>query len=72
MKNFCESTSLHGYNYILIGDSTVLKALWTIVILVFTALGVVFLYTNTSNYMRATIVTTTETSTDSLNVNRYN
>ena len=71
VKNFCESTSLHGYSYMLIGDSIALKILWTFVILAMTTLGVAFLAINTSNYMNATIFTTTETSSDSLNVSTY-
>ena len=67
-KEFCESTSLHGYTYLYIAESIVMKIVWIIVILSMTALGIGFIVSNTNEYMNARIVTTIDTSTASLNV----
>ena len=43
--NFCELTSLDGYAYLRISDSTTWKIIWTLVILSLTCLAVCFLGT---------------------------
>ena len=67
-KDFCESTSLHGYSYLFIGNSIFLKIIWTIVILLMTCVGAMFLMNNTVDYMNSTQVTTLETSSAPLKV----
>ena len=67
-KDFCESTSLHGYNYLFIGNSIFLKIIWTIVILLMTCVGAWFLMNNTVDYLNATLVTTIESSSAPLKV----
>ena len=67
-KDFCESTSLHGYNYLFIGNSIVLKIIWTIVILLMTCVGAMFLMNNTVDYLNARLVTTMESSSAPLKV----
>ena len=67
-KEFCESTSLHGYPYLFIAHSIIVRIIWVIVILGFTCLGVYFLFYNTDDYLSSGIVTTIETSSASLDV----
>ena len=45
LYNFCELTSLDGYAYLRISDSTTWKIIWTLVILSLTCLAVCFLGT---------------------------
>ena len=68
LKDFCESTSLHGYNYLYSSDSIILKTLWISIILIATGAGITFLVSNTKTYMNATIVTNIESATASLDV----
>ena len=67
-KDFCESTSLHGYTYLYIASSICMKIIWIIIILLMTALGIGFVVSNTKEYLNANIVTTIETSTAPLDV----
>ena len=66
MKDFCQSTSLHGYSYLSNGESIGLKIIWGIVIVAATGLGIVFLVNNTKAFMEATIFTYIESETSSL------
>ena len=68
LKDFCESTTLHGYSYFGIADSVLAKTVWAIIILLATGTGLSFLVTNTKAYMQATIVTNIESSSDNLHV----
>ena len=68
LKDFCESTSLHGYNYLYSTDSITLKTLWIIIILIATGTGITFLVSNTNSYMNSKIVTNIESATVSLDV----
>ena len=70
-KEFCESTSLHGFPYLSIADSIILRIIWVIVILGFTCLGGYFLIANTNDYLSSGIVTTIESSSASLDVSIY-
>ena len=63
LKDFCESTSLHGYSYLYITTSLFMKILWVFVIAAMTALGIVFVVINTNDYLQANIITTIESST---------
>ena len=47
LKDFCESTTLHGYSYFGIADSVLAKTIWAIIILLATGTGLSFLITNT-------------------------
>ena len=68
-KHFCESTSLHGYSYLLHANSILLKSLWAIVIIVMTAIGIRFCVVNTLEYLGSGLVTTIESSTTPIKVN---
>ena len=67
-QDFCESTSLHGYTYLYIATSVFIKVFWVIVIVAMTALGIVFIVSNTNDYLEANIITTIESSTAPLEV----
>ena len=67
-KDFCESTSLHGYSYLYIAQSKFLKILWVIVLLTMTSLGIKFLVDNTMDYIEADVVTTIKSFTANLSV----
>ena len=65
---FCESTSLHGYSYLYQVNSSFLRIIWVIVILVMTGLAIRFLAVQTNDYFEAGIVTTIESSNAPLTV----
>ena len=68
LKDFCESTSLDGYNHFHNADSVLAKVIWGVIILIATGAGLNFLVSNTKAYMQATIVTNIESSSDNLHV----
>ena len=68
IKDFCQSTSLHGYNYLLIAESIISKLIWMIVISAMTALGIYFFVENTKAYREAGLVTNIESSSANLSV----
>ena len=68
LKDFCESTSLHGYGYIYNNDSIVLKSFWLFVIVGMTGLGIFLLVQNTVEFLQHEIYTTTETSSAPISV----
>ena len=68
LMDFCESTTLHGYNYFHIANSVLAKTVWAIIILLATGTGLNFLVINTKAYMKATITTSIESSSDNLHV----
>ena len=53
-RDFCESTTLHGYSYLYIATSILMKIIWMIVIVSMTALGIGFVVNNTNDYLEAT------------------
>ena len=68
LKEFCESTSLHGYGYIYNNESITLKLFWLFIILNVTGLGIFFLVTNTMEFLEHKVYTTTETSSAPISV----
>ena len=68
LKDFCGSTSLHGYCYIYNDESIALKLFWLFIILIMTGLGILFLVTNTMAFLEHKVYTTTETSSAPISV----
>ena len=68
LRNFCDSTSLHGYNYLYIVNSVVLKVFCLGVFAGMTSLGVYLLVDHTNEYLRNKIVTSIESYTAPLSV----
>ena len=62
-KEYCESTSLHGYSYLYIAKSKLAKSIWVICILIMSFIAVYFFVTNTAEYWNSRLVTTIESST---------
>ena len=69
-KEFCESTSLHGYSYLYSANSIILKIIWAFVIFIATGLGVKFLTDQTKTYLDGAITTSIETYSAPLKVRR--
>ena len=67
-KDFCKSTSLHGYNYLTNSSSNALKFFWSSVIVSITIIGMVFKISNTIEYLSAGFVTSIDSSTAPLTV----
>ena len=63
-KEFCESTSLHGFSYLYNSNSILLKMSWTIVILSMTGFGIFLSIANTKEYLNSRLITQTELSTE--------
>ena len=72
LKDFCESTSLHGYNHFHIADSVLVKTIWGVIIILATGTGLTFLVINTKAYMKSTIITSLESTSDNLHVSNLN
>ena len=70
--DFCESTSLHGYNYLHMTTSITLKIFWIIVIIAMTVTGIAFLVKNTKDYLKSNIVTNIESTSGNLTVSTTN
>jgi hypothetical protein len=68
LEHFCESTSLHGYNYLSNGKSISQKIFWVIVITTMTATGVSLLIQNTGDFVDSRIITTIDSSSAPLDV----
>ena len=71
-RDFCESTSLHGYNYLHMTTSITLKIFWIIVIIAMTVTGIAFLVKNTKDYLKSSIVTNIESTSGNLTVSTTN
>ena len=67
-KEFCSSTSLHGYSYLNNADSFVSKIAWVFVILTATGFGIMFLTFQTKAYLAGTVLTSIETFSAPLKV----
>ena len=68
IKNFCESTSLHGYSYLYIASTIFMRVAWFCVIIGMTGLGTYFLAKNTNEYINAKLVTNIDSSIANLSV----
>ena len=68
LKDFCESTSLHGFNYLSNGTSIAQKVFWVIVITIMTVMGISLLVQNTGDFCNSRIVTTINSSSAPLDV----
>ena len=68
MKDFCDSTSLHGYTYLSNGTSIAQKVFWVIIIITMTAIGLSLLVQNTGDFCNSRIVTTIDSSSAPLDV----
>ena len=67
-RDFCEATSLHGYNYLYVATSITIKVFWFVIITTMTVIGIVFLVRNTTAYLKSSIVTNIESTSGQLTV----
>ena len=68
IKDFCESTSLHGVSFLYTANTLFTKLVWILAIIAMTVVGAVFLMKNTVAYNKSKLVTTIESSTANLSV----
>ena len=71
-KEFCNSTSLHGYSHVSSFENIVVKLFWIFVILTMTGLGFFFVASNTNDYFQARLITNIESATADLRVSSRN
>ena len=71
LREFCQSTSLHGYSDLILAESLVLKLLWLFVILGMTGLGIQFLVIHPQEYLKGRILTTVESYSAPLSVSSF-
>ena len=60
LKDFCESTSLHGYSYLYSSNSIVSKLFWFLVMLITAMAAVYFSLLNTKEFIDSKIITNIE------------
>ena len=68
LKDFCDSTSLHGYSYLYNSNSIAARMLWFLVILITAIFAVLLTFKNTKEFLESKIITSIETSSASVNV----
>ena len=60
MKDFCDSTSLHGYSYLYNSNSIAAKVFWFLVMLIAAMAAVHFSLLNTKEFIDSKIITNIE------------
>ena len=68
IKDFCESTSLHGVSFLYTANTLFTKLVWILAIIAMTVVGAVFLIKNTLAYSESKLITTIESSAANLSV----
>ena len=71
LRNFCESTSLHGFSFLYHSKSVAIRLVWIFAIVAMMGVGTFFLVDNTDTYLKSRLVTNIESSTDDLDVSIY-
>ena len=71
IRDFCESTSLHGFSFLYHSKTKVTKSIWIIAIVALLGVGIFFLVDNTDAYIKSRLVTNIESFTDDLDVSSY-
>ena len=69
---FCQTTTLHGFHYVLDAQTKVAKVLWTCTIFLMVFGGIKTLIHNTIQYSNSRLITSIESSTSPLEVNSVN
>ena len=68
IRDFCESTSLHGFSFLYHSKTMVTKSVWIIAIVALLGVGIFFLVDNTDAYIKSRLETNIESFTDDLDV----
>ena len=71
IRDFCESTSLHGFSFLYHSKTMVTRSVWIIAIVALLGVGIFFLVDNTDAYIKSRLVTNIESFTDDLDVSWY-
>ena len=71
VREFCESTSLHGFNFLYNAKSLTVRLLWIFSILVMMGFGAFFLVKNTNAYLKSKLRTSTDSSSSYLDVSSF-
>ena len=69
---FCQQTSLHGWQYLGKGGGTKGKIVWLFIVLASLGVASVFLFTSAEDFVNRAVVTTIQTTTASLQVSALN
>ena len=69
---FCQQTSLHGWQYLGKGGGTKGKIVWLFIVLASLGVASVFLFTQVEDFLNRSVVTTIQTTTASLQVSALN
>ena len=69
---FCQQTSLHGWQYLGKGGGTKGKIVWLFIVLSSLGVASVFLVTSAEDFVNRAVVTTIQTTTASLQVSALN
>ena len=64
IKDFCESTSIHGVGFLYTANTLFTKLVWILAIIAMIVVGAVFLVNNTVAYNKSKLITTIESSSD--------
>ena len=70
VRDFCESTSLHGFSFMYHSKTIATRSVWVIAIVALLGVGTFFLVDNTDAYFKSRLVTNIESFTDDLDVSR--
>ena len=62
-RKYCESTSLHGWQYIYHSSQKGWRLLWMFMVLSSVIIAFCFVFKQTSEFTKATVVTTVDTTT---------
>ena len=62
-QRYCENTSLHGWQYIYVKSSKGWRILWMGMVLSSVIIACCFVFKQTSEFTKATVVTTVDTTT---------
>ena len=68
IKEFCESTSLHGFSFLYNAKSIGVRLVWIFAIVAMMGVGTYFLVDNTNAYLKSKLMTSTESSSSYLDV----
>ena len=70
-KEFCNHTTLHGYNHLYIADSLIIRLFWILAIIAMTGVSIGFLVINTDEYVNSRLVTNVESYAANLSVSYF-
>ena len=70
-REFCNYTTLHGYNHLYISNKLIIKIFWILAIIATTGISIGFLVDNTDEYIKSRLVTNVESYSANLSVSCF-